>query len=349
MSRNNSKSSKNKSGWTYEAAGVPHLKGDPKYNGEIRNWINSTKVPGVMGSATGFAAMFDLGARGIKDPIMVTSTDGVGTKLELASLQKKHDTIGIDLVAMCVNDILAVGAAPVVFLDYFATGKFDPKTTREVLRGVVEGCRQAGCALVGGETAIMPGFYQVSPGHSQYDVAGFSVGLVSRSRIIDGSKIKKGDAILGVASSGVHSNGFSLVRKLFSKKQLAGPIGKQLLAPTRIYVKPVQRLMQSVDLLGIANITGGGLIDNVPRILPKGVSARIDSKAWKVPELFRKMQSLGGISDHEMFRTFNMGIGMTLVMKQNHIATAQKILKSLGIASWKIGDIVSGKQTVEMV
>lgn len=332
--------------WTYEAAGVPHLKGDPKYNGEIRNWIKSTQIPGVMGSATGFASMFDLGACGMKDPVMVTSTDGVGTKLELASLQKKHDTIGIDLVAMCVNDILAVGAAPVVFLDYFATGKFNAATTRQVLKGVVEGCRQAGCALVGGETAIMPGFYQVGGGHSQYDVAGFSVGVISKSRIIDGSKIKKGDVILGLASSGVHSNGFSLVRKLFSKKELAGSIGKQLLTPTRIYIKPVFRVMNSVSLLGIANITGGGLVDNVPRILPKGVSARIDSHSWPIPELFKKMQKRGKISEHEMFRTFNMGIGMTLVMKQKQLAAAQKILKSLGIASWKIGDIVAGKQQV---
>ncbi len=337
-----------KRGLTYEAAGVPHLKGDPKYNGEIRNWINSTKISGVMGSATGFASMFDLGARGIKDPVMVTSTDGVGTKLELASLQKKHDTIGIDLVAMCVNDILAVGAAPVVFLDYFATGKFNPATTRQVLKGVVEGCRQAGCALVGGETAIMPGFYQTSGEHSQYDVAGFSVGLVSKSRIIDGSQIKKGDVILGIASSGVHSNGFSLVRKLFSKKELSGSIGKSLLTPTRIYVKPVLRLMQSVSLLGIANITGGGLIDNLPRILPKGVSAQIDVKSWTVPDIFKKMQVRGNIDTQEMFRTFNMGIGMTLVMRANHLGAAQKILKSLGIASWKIGQIVSGKQQVEI-
>jgi len=334
--------------WTYEAAGVPHLKGDSKYNGEIRNWINSTKIPGVMGSATGFAAMFDLGSRGIKDPVMVTSTDGVGTKLELASLQKKHDTIGIDLVAMCVNDILAVGAAPVVFLDYFATGKFNPATTRQVLKGVVEGCRQAGCALVGGETAIMPGFYQTSDEHSQYDVAGFSVGLVSKSRIIDGSKIKKGDVVLGIASSGVHSNGFSLVRKLFSKKELSGKIGKTLLTPTRIYIKPVLRLMQSVSLLGIANITGGGLIDNLPRILPKGFSAEIDSKSWELPDIFKKMQATGSINRHEMFRTFNMGVGMTLVLRPNHAATAQKILKSLGLVSWQMGRIVSGKQQVEI-
>ena len=338
----------NKKKWTYEAAGVPHLKGDPQYNGEIRKWISSTRIPGVMGSATGFAAMFDLGARGIKDPVMVTATDGVGTKLELASLQKKHDTIGIDLVAMCVNDILAVGAAPIVFLDYFATGKFNPATTRQVLQGVVEGCRQAGCALVGGETAIMPGFYQVAGDHSQYDVAGFSVGLVSKSRIIDGRQIKKGDAILGIASSGVHSNGFSLVRKLFSKKELSGNIGKALLTPTRIYVKPVLRLMQSVSLLGIANITGGGLIDNLPRILPSGLSAEIDASSWTVPDIFEKMQVAGGINRNEMFRTFNMGIGMTLVMRQNHIATAQRILKSLGLVSWKIGRIISGKQQVEI-
>ncbi len=337
-----------KKAWTYEAAGVPHLKGDPKYNGEIRGWINSTKIPGVMGSATGFASMFDLSSRGMKDPVMVTSTDGVGTKLELASLQKKHDTIGIDLVAMCVNDILAVGAAPVVFLDYFATGKFNPATTRQVLKGVVEGCRQAGCALVGGETAIMPGFYQTSGEHSQYDVAGFSVGLVSKSRIIDGSRIKKGDVILGIASSGVHSNGFSLVRKLFSKKELSGKIGRVLLTPTRIYVKPVLRLMQSASLLGIANITGGGLIDNLPRILPKGLSAEIDSHSWTVPDIFKKMQAAGGIRSHEMFRTFNMGIGMTLVMRANHAAVAQKILKSLGLVSWPIGRIISCKQQVEV-
>lgn len=335
--------------WTYEAAGVPHLKGNAQYNSEIKNWIRSTKIHGVMGSATGFAALFDLGSRGIKDPVMVTSTDGVGTKLELASFQKKHDTIGIDLVAMCVNDILSVGAAPVVFLDYFATGKFDPKTTREVLKGVVEGCRQAGCALVGGETAIMPGFYQIGKSHGQYDVAGFSVGLISKSRIIDGRKIKKGDAILGIASSGVHSNGFSLVRKLFSKKELSGSIGKQLLVPTRIYVKPVMRLMQAVSLLGIANITGGGLVDNLPRILPQGLGAQIDTTSWKVPELFKTMQQRGRMSAREMFQTFNMGIGMTLVMRPEHLATAQKILKSMGLASWKIGTVVAGKHEVKIL
>lgn len=347
--RTTNKKSRPRGGLTYEAAGVPHLKGDPKYNGEIKNWIKSTKIHGVMGSATGFAAMFDLKSRGIKDPVMVTSTDGVGTKLELAALQRKHDTIGIDLVAMCVNDILAVGAAPVVFLDYFATGKFNPATTREVLRGVVDGCKQAGCALVGGETAIMPGFYQVSGDHSQYDVAGFSVGLVSKSRIIDGSKIKKGHVVLGIASSGVHSNGFSMVRKLFSKKELSGKIGKTLLTPTRIYVKPVLRVMQSVSVLGIANITGGGLVDNLPRILPAGMSATIDTGAWKVPEIFSVMQKNGKVATHEMFRTFNMGIGMTLVLRPDHAGVAQRILKTYGLASWLIGKIVSGKQEIQFI
>lgn len=337
------------SGMTYERAGVPHLKGDPGYNRKISQLIHSTSVPGVLGSATGFAALFDPKKSGIKNPLLVSSTDGVGTKLEIARLRGKHDTIGIDLVAMCVNDIITCGAKPIFFLDYYATGKFEPKLTHEVLKGIVTGCKQAGCALVGGETAIMPGFYEghQSTGDVQYDLAGFSVGLVDRKRVIDGRKIKKGDKILGIASSGFHSNGFSLLRKIFNETQLRGSIGESLLTPTRIYVKPILEILKQVPVSGIVNITGGGLIDNLPRVMPRGLTAHIRSAAWARSKLFQLVQESGNISDFEMMRTFNLGIGMVLILAERAIEKTQKILKRMQLSSWVIGQIVEG-QAVEV-
>ena len=327
------------SAWTYEKAGVPHLKGDPGYNRKIRALVNRSRVPGVLGKPGGFSSLFDLKKTGVRDPILVSTTDGVGTKLELARLLKKHDTIGIDLVAMCVNDLITTGARPLFFLDYFATGKFNPPVTAGVLKGIVTGCRQAGSALVGGETAIMPGFY----GDSKYDLAGFAVGVVGRSQVVDGRKIRAGDRLLGLASSGFHSNGYSLLRKIFSEKELKGPLGKELLTPTRIYVKPVLELLKRVPVRGIANITGGAFYDNLPRIFPGGLGARIDGRSWHSPRLFRTVQVRGSISNFEMFRTFNLGIGLILVMEKKVVPAAKKILSRFKLSSWEIGEVVKGK------
>ena len=327
--------------WTYEKAGVPHLKGDPAYNRKIGNLIRSTHVPGVCGDTLGFASLFDLKKTGIKDPLLVASTDGVGTKLELARLLGKHDTIGIDLVAMCVNDLITSGARPLFFLDYYASGKFQTDVIGQVLKGVTEGCRQSGCALVGGETAIMPGFYSDNRKAlaAQYDVAGFSVGAVDRKKVVTGKLIKAGDVILGIQSSGFHSNGYSLVRKIFSEKELAGPVGKKLLTPTIIYVKPILALLKKLPLKGIVNITGGGFYDNLPRVIPKGLGAAIDRVSWKVPGIFRVAQKAGGISDHEMYKTFNMGVGMVVILEKRHVLSAQKVLKGFKLNSWIVGKI----------
>jgi len=325
--------------WTYEKAGGPHLKGDPAYNRQITKLIRSTRRPGVLGNETGFAALFDVKKSGVRDPLLVSSTDGVGTKLEIARLQGRHDTIGIDLVAMCVNDIITTGAKPIFFLDYFATGKFDSKMTREVLKGIAAGCREAGCALVGGETAVMAGFYD----GTRYDLAGFAVGAVDRRKIISGQQIRRGDALLGLASSGFHSNGFSLLRKIFSRADLSGKLGRELLTPTRLYVKPVLSVLAKIPLKGIVNITGGGFYDNLPRILPKGLGAVIDRGSWPVPKLFERVQDSGNISDFEMHRTFNMGIGMALVLEISGVRRAQQILKRFGIDAWVIGEIKKGK------
>ncbi len=329
------------SAWTYEKAGVPHLKGDPAYNRKISGLIRSTHTPGVCGDTLGFASLFDLKKTGIKDPLLVASTDGVGTKLELARLLGKHDTIGIDLVAMCVNDLITSGARPLFFLDYYAAGKFQTDVIGEVLKGVTEGCRQSGCALVGGETAIMPGFYtdKRTALAAQYDVAGFSVGAVDRKKVVTGKKIKSGDIILGIQSSGFHSNGYSLIRKIFSEKELRGPVGRKLLTPTILYVKSILALVKKLPVNGIVNITGGGFYDNLPRVIPQGLGAQIDRNAWKVPEIFRVAQKAGGISDHEMYKTFNMGVGMVVILGKRHVLPAQKILKRFKLNSWAIGQI----------
>ncbi len=328
--------------WTYEKAGVPHLKGDPAYNRKIAGLIRSTRTPGVCGDTLGFASLFDLSKTGIKDPLLVASTDGVGTKLELARLLGKHDTIGIDLVAMCVNDLITSGARPLFFLDYYASGKFQTNVIGEVLKGVTEGCRQSGCALVGGETAIMPGFYtdKKTKLAAQYDLAGFSVGAVDRKKVVTGKKIKAGDILLGIQSSGFHSNGYSLLRKIFSEKELKGPIGRKILTPTIIYVKPVLALLEQLPVKGIVNITGGGFYDNLPRVIPKELGAQIDRDSWKVPEIFRIAQKAGGISSHEMYKTFNMGVGMVAILEKCHVRSAQKILKGFKLNSWAIGETV---------
>lgn len=326
-------------GLTYARAGVPHLKGDAGYNREIASLIQSSRIPGVVGKPGGFSSLFDLGKFRLRSPILVSTTDGVGTKLEIARLLKKHDTVGIDLVAMCVNDLITTGAKPLIFLDYFATGKFDPPITREVLKGIVQGCRESGCALVGGETAIMPGFYE----GSKYDLAGFSVGAVEKKRVVDGRKIRKGDRLLGLASTGFHSNGFSLLRKVFSPRELKNKWGRELLIPTRIYVKPVLETLKKISLKGIVNITGGGFQDNLPRVMPAGLTAIVRTSRWPRPKLFDVVRDRGNIPDKEMFRTFNMGIGMVFILEKKKVSQAQRILKRFGISSWEIGEVVRGK------
>lgn len=333
------------SSWTYEKAGVPHLKGDPGYNRKISELIRSTHVPGVCGNTLGFASLFDLKKAGIQDPLLVASTDGVGTKLELARLLGKHDTIGIDLVAMCVNDLITSGARPLFFLDYYASGKFQPEVISEVLKGVVKGCRQSGCALVGGETAIMPGFY-LDPKESktaQYDVAGFAVGAVERRKLVTGEKIRAGDVLLGIQSSGFHSNGYSLLRKIFSEKELRGAIGRRLLVPTLLYARPILKLINTLPVKGIVNITGGGFFDNLPRVMPEGLGARIEMRAWKVPEIFLIAQRAGSIADQEMYKTFNMGIGMVVMLDARSVLKAQKVLQEFRLKSYVIGQIERGK------
>jgi phosphoribosylformylglycinamidine cyclo-ligase len=325
--------------WTYEKSGVPHLKGDPAYNRKIVRIISSTRVPGVMGSATGFAALFDFKKAGLRDPLLVASTDGVGTKLEVAALQGRHDTIGIDLVAMCVNDIITCGARPLFFLDYFASGRFDAGAAQDILSGIADGCRQAGCALIGGETAIMPGFYRAEgpDGKPQYDLAGFSVGVVERKGVIDGSRIKAGHILLGLASTGFHSNGYSLLRKLFNRRELSGAAGKRLLTPTRIYVKPVLAVMKEVPLTGIVNITGGGFVDNLPRVIPDGLCAEVRRGSWPVPEIFHEVARRGRIDESEMARTFNLGIGTILILPESGEARARRTLKRFNIDAWVMG------------
>lgn len=309
---------------------------------KIKTMCNSTNRKEVLGKIGNFSGFFSL-PKGMKEPVLVGATDGVGTKLMIAQMRKEFTTIGIDLVAMCVNDLITSGAEPLFFLDYYATGKVKQKHFFDVLKGIVTGCKQSNSALIGGEIAEMPDCYT----DDKYDLAGFSVGVVDKKKIIDGSRVKKKDVVLGIASSGLHSNGYSLARKLFTKKELAeGVWGKALLRPTTIYVKPIQALLAKVTVKAIAHITGGGLYDNVPRVIPKQYSVVIDKTSWKVPKLFKEMQKRGNIDDFEMYRTFNMGIGMAVVMSEKEVSIAQNILKKFKLNSWVIGDVTTGDKEV---
>jgi phosphoribosylformylglycinamidine cyclo-ligase len=297
--------------------------------------------PGVLAGIGGFGALFRV-PRSYREPVLVSGTDGVGTKLKLAFELKRHDTVGIDLVAMSVNDILTLGAEPLFFLDYYACGKLDVTSATQVVKGIAAGCEQAGCALIGGETAEMPGMYPAG----EYDLAGFAVGVVEKSRIINGKSIKSGDVILGLASNGAHSNGYALIRKIISTRRvnlsakLGGrPLKELILAPTRIYVKPVLALAKKVPLKGLAHITGGGLVENIPRVLPAGLGARIDKAAWPMPPLFTWLQQQGDIADDEMHRVFNCGIGMIIVVDARHAAKAQALLARAGERVWRIGAV----------
>jgi len=290
----------------------------------------------------GFSGLFPLDPKATKGQCLVASTDGVGTKLKVAQIADRHDTIGIDLVAMCVNDLVTCGAKPLFFLDYLATGKLDVERSKKVMNGIFEGCRQAGAALLGGETAEMPGFYP----NGEYDVAGFSVGIVDKKEVIDGSKIFPGDLIIGLPSTGPHSNGYSLIRKVFQPREIKRR-KETLLEPTRIYVDDVRRLIDGLKakdqiVLGMAHITGGGIVDNVPRILPKRCRAVIDRGAWEVPQVFSDIQKKGNVPEAEMWRTFNMGIGLVVVIRPDALETAKDILPEARL----IGQVVSGKPSV---
>lgn len=313
---------------------------------KIKPLIKTTKRPGWVSDIGAFAGFFKPEMSAYKNPLIVASTDGVGTKLMIANWAGKHDTVGIDLVAMCVNDIITCGAEPLFFLDYLATGKLSPRVSYEVMKGIVKGCRLANCALIGGETAELPGMYK----RGDYDLAGFTVGIVDRKGVIDGTKIKKGNLILGIASTGIHSNGYSLVRKVFSRKALSTKLKKEVLKPTAIYVRPVVDIIKRFDVNGIANITGGGFHDNIIRLLPNDVTAVIYKGTWPVSPIFKLIKKKGRIEDSEMFKTFNMGIGMALILPRKQILKAKKYLsKKYRLKSWVIGEVIRGRKRVEIV
>jgi phosphoribosylformylglycinamidine cyclo-ligase len=322
-------------GLSYRDAGVDIDAGDALIDA-IKPFAKRTMRPEVLAGIGGFGALCELPKK-YKQPVLVAGTDGVGTKLKLAFQLHKHDTVGIDLVAMSVNDVLVQGAEPLFFLDYFACGKLDNKVATSVVKGIAEGCEMAGCALVGGETAEMPGMYP----EGEYDLAGFCVGVVEKDRILDGRSIVPGDVLLGLASSGAHSNGYSLVRKILGEEHLASDLADSLMEPTRIYVKPVLKLLAGSPVKGLAHITGGGLVGNVPRILPKGTKAVIAKKTWPWPQIFTWLQQTGNVAEEEMFRVFNCGIGMVVCVPAGEVATAKMLLKHEGELAYEIGRVES--------
>lgn len=336
---------------SYKAAGVDITAGYKAVE-LMKQHIAKTMTAGALSDIGGFGGLFELDITGMERPVLVSGTDGVGTKLKLAFIMDKHDTIGIDCVAMCVNDIICCGAKPLFYLDYIACGKNVPEKIAEIVKGVAEGCVQSGAALIGGETAEMPGFY----GIDEYDLAGFSVGVVDRKKVFDNTQIKEGDVIIGLASSGVHSNGFSLVRKVFDiensdiKKPVAElggkSLGEALLEPTKIYVKPVLNLSEKVTIKAVSHITGGGFYENIPRSIPKGYSAQIDKSALKILPIFDLIAKTGNIPERDMFNTFNMGVGMSIVVNSEDAETALASLKADGEDAYVIGKIVKSDEGV---
>ena len=329
---------------TYKDAGVDIDAGNALVD-RIKPLVRRTARPEVLTGLGGFGGLFALRSDYV-DPVLVSGTDGVGTKLMLAQALGRHDTIGIDLVAMCVNDVLVQGAEPLFFLDYFACGRLDVEVAAAVVAGIAAGCEMAGAALIGGETAEMPDMY----GDGEYDLAGFTVGVVEKSRLIDGSRIAPGDAVIGLASSGPHSNGYSLIRKILERDPDARidgqPAADRLLAPTRIYVRPILELLGSADVRGLAHITGGGLTENLPRVLPSTVDARIDLASWRPGDVFDWLQTTGNVDAAEMRRTFNMGVGMVIVVAAEHLALAIDGLQEAGESAWHLGEIVTGSGQV---
>lgn len=338
-------------GLTYRDAGVDIDAGESLVE-RIKADVATTRRPGVLGGLGGFGGLFELPVDRYRRPVLVSGTDGVGTKLKLAIATGRHQGIGIDLVAMCVNDVLVQGAEPLFFLDYYATGRLDVDVAATVVSSIAEGCRQAGCALLGGETAEMPGMY--AEGH--YDLAGFCVGVVEKDELIDGSRVQAGDVLIGLASSGPHSNGYSLVRKILEvsgaslEQPLEGkPLGDYLLAPTRIYVKPVLRLLSQIKVKALAHITGGGLPENLPRVFPQGLAARIDTRSWSWPPIFQWLQQQGRVATTEMYRTFNCGVGMVIAVAADDAEQALAILRDAGEQAWRIGEMVTAQPDLPAV
>jgi phosphoribosylformylglycinamidine cyclo-ligase len=339
---------------TYRESGVDIDAGD-EFVDRIKPLVRSTFRPEVLTDLGGFGGLFGFQAKKYQEPVLVSGTDGVGTKLKIAFMMDKHDTVGIDLVAMCVNDIAVSGAEPLFFLDYFATGKLSVSTAQDVVKGIADGCRQAGCALIGGETAEMPSFYP----DGEYDLAGFAVGAVDRPKIIDGKGIRPGDVVIGLASSGLHSNGYSLVRRvLFDKAKLTvqsmlpeldRSLGEVLLTPTRIYAKQILALAQEFPIKGIAHITGGGITENLPRVFPDGIGAKIFRGRWTVPPIFNALARLGDVPREEMYRVFNMGIGLILVVPPAAVSAVLARAASLGDQGWQIGEIVAAGSDQSLV
>ena len=336
---------------SYKDAGVDINAGNALVE-RIKPEVKRTTRAEVIGGLGGFGALCAIPSK-YKEPVLVSGTDGVGTKLRLAIDLKKHDTIGIDLVAMCVNDLVVQGAEPLFFLDYYATGKLDVDVATDVVKGIADGCVQSGCALVGGETAEMPGMYHAG----DYDLAGFCVGVVEKSEIIDGSRVKNGDALIALGSSGPHSNGYSLVRKVIDVSGVNPatelldnkPLSEHVLAPTKIYVKSVLALIKQADVHAIAHLTGGGFWENIPRVLPKNTKAVIDEKSWEWPSVFNWLQEKGNIDTYEMYRTFNCGVGMVIALPQEQVETALAILKQAGENAWLIGHIEHAEDDAEQV
>ncbi len=333
----------------YRSAGVDIEAGNALVE-RIKPIVKQTRTPGVLGGIGGFGGLFEL-PQGYTNPVLVSGTDGVGTKLKLALEIGKHDTVGIDLVGMCVNDILVCGAKPLYFLDYYASGKLDIDIASDVIKGIADGCLQSGMALIGGETAEMPGMYS----DGDYDLAGFCVGIVEKTNIIDGSTVESGDVLIGIASSGPHSNGYSLIRKIITDKsinlsqQLDGkPLSEYLLEPTRIYVKPIAELQQSIELKALSHITGGGITENLPRVLPEGISAEIMLDSIQLPPIFAWLMEQGGISHQEMLRTFNCGIGMIVCVSAEHKQRCLEILNNSGYGSKVIGKLVKSDARSEV-
>lgn len=341
---------KNSFSESYKAAGVDVTAGYESVK-LMKKHVERTNIPGVLDGIGGFGGLFGLDLTGIEEPVLVSGTDGVGTKLKLSMLLDKHDTIGIDAVAMCVNDIICCGAKPLFFLDYIACGKNYPEKIAEIVSGVAEGCVQSGCALIGGETAEHPGMMP----DDEYDIAGYCTGVVDKKKIIDNNTVAEGDAIIGLASTGVHSNGFSLVRKIFnidSKEVLdevlpdGRTLGETLLAPTQIYVKPVLELISKTNVKAISHITGGGFNENIPRSLPEGYTAVIDKNSYEVPYIFKLLQERGNVNEHDMYNTFNMGIGMSVVIPKTDVTAAIALMESFGIKAYEIGEIAKGDEGI---
>ena len=337
----------------YAAAGVDITAGYRAVE-LMKRHIARTVTPGVCSDVGGFGGLFELDLEGIRRPVLVSGTDGVGTKLKLAFLMDKHDTVGVDCVAMCVNDIICCGAKPLFFLDYIACGRNVPERIEQIVKGVCDGCVQAGCALIGGETAEMPGFYP----ENEYDLAGYSTGVVDRDRILNNAETEPGDVVIALPSSGVHSNGFSLVRKVFDVEHtdLTAPVealggkslGETLLTPTRIYVKPVLALMEKIRVKGVSHITGGGFYENIPRMIPEGLCARIREKDVRVLPIFDLIESVGGVSRRDMFNTFNMGVGMCLTVSAKDADAALAVLREQGENAYVLGEIVRGERRIEL-